>query len=57
MDDILRFRSAVKLDPGIDAWLSAQRDDLRRLAETGRDSGSDWVQVITRRIHTVATMA
>jgi hypothetical protein len=34
VDDILRFPSAVKLDPGIDAWLSAQRDDLRPLAET-----------------------
>ena len=34
MDDILRFPSAVKLDPGIDIWLSAQRDDLRPLAET-----------------------
>jgi hypothetical protein len=26
MDDILRFPSAVKHDPAIDAWLSAQRD-------------------------------
>jgi hypothetical protein len=34
MDDILRFPSAVKHDPAIDAWLGAQRDDLRPLAET-----------------------
>ena len=33
MDDILRFPSAVKRDPAIDAWLAAQRDDLRPLAE------------------------
>jgi hypothetical protein len=34
VDDILRFPSAVKHDPAIDAWLGAQRDDLRPLAET-----------------------
>jgi hypothetical protein len=34
VDDILRFPSAVKCDPAIDAWLVAQRDDLRPLAET-----------------------
>ena len=34
MNDILRFPSAVKRDPAIDAWLRAQRDDLRPLAET-----------------------
>jgi hypothetical protein len=34
MDDILRFPSAVKHDPAIDAWLSAQRDDLRPFVET-----------------------
>lgn len=28
-DDILRFPSAVKHEPAIDAWLQAQRDDLR----------------------------
>ena len=33
MDDILRFPSAVKRDAAIDAWLAAQRDDLRPLAE------------------------
>jgi hypothetical protein len=33
-DDILRFPSAVKRDPGIDAWLGVQRDDLRPLLET-----------------------
>ena len=34
MEDILRFPSAVTRDPAIDAWLGAQRDDLRPLAET-----------------------
>jgi hypothetical protein len=34
VDDILCFSSAVKRDPAIDAWLDAQRDDLRPLAET-----------------------
>ena len=34
MDGILRFPSAVKHDPAIDAWLGAQRDDLRPLVET-----------------------
>ena len=34
MDDILRFPSAVKREPAIDAWLGARRDDLRPLAET-----------------------
>ena len=34
MDDILRFPSAVKQEPAIDAWLRAQRHDLRPLAET-----------------------
>ena len=34
MDAILRFPSAVKHDPAIDAWLRAQRDDLRPLVET-----------------------
>ncbi len=33
-DDILRFPSAVAHDPAIDAWLGAQRDDLRPLVET-----------------------
>ena len=45
MDDILRFPSAVKHDPAIDAWLGGQRDDLRPLAETWfarmRQRGSD----------------
>ena len=45
MDDILRFPSAVKHDPAIDAWLGAQRADLRPLAETWfacmRQRGSD----------------
>jgi hypothetical protein len=34
MDDLLRFPSAVKHDPAIDAWLRAQRDDLRPFVET-----------------------
>jgi hypothetical protein len=34
MDDILRFPSAERRDPAVDAWLGAQRDDLRPLAET-----------------------
>jgi hypothetical protein len=34
LDDILRFPSAVKHDPAIDAWLEAQRADLRPLVET-----------------------
>ena len=33
-DDILRFPSAVKHDPRIDAWLRGQRPDLRPLLET-----------------------
>lgn len=33
-DDILRFPSAVKHDPAINAWLRAQRQDLRPLVET-----------------------
>ena len=33
MNDILRFPSAVKHDAAIDAWLAAQRDDLRPLAQ------------------------
>ena len=34
MDNILRFPSAVKHDPVIDAWLRAQREDLRPFALT-----------------------
>ena len=45
MDDMLRFPTAVKRDPAIDAWLRAQRDDLRLLVETWfesmRQSGAD----------------
>jgi hypothetical protein len=45
MDDILRFPSAVKHDPAIDTWLSAQRDDLRPFVETWfmrmRECGGD----------------
>jgi hypothetical protein len=33
MDDVLRFPSAVKSDPGIDPWLRARPDALRPLAE------------------------
>jgi hypothetical protein len=42
---MMRFPSAVKHDPGIDRWLSDQRDDLRPLVETWfarlRQCGSD----------------
>jgi hypothetical protein len=45
MSDLLRFPSAVKHDPAIDAWLRAQRDDLRPLLETWfermRECGDD----------------
>lgn len=34
MDDVLRFSPAVKHDPAIDAWLLAQRDELRPFVET-----------------------
>ncbi len=34
MDGVLRFPSAVKHDQAIDAWLRAQRDDLRPFVET-----------------------
>lgn len=34
MDDIFRLPSAVPHEPAIDAWLAAQRDDLRPLAHT-----------------------
>jgi hypothetical protein len=34
MNDILRFPSAVRHDPAIDAWVRAQRDDLRPFVET-----------------------
>ena len=33
MDELLRFPSAVRREPAIDAWLRAQRDDLRPLVE------------------------
>jgi hypothetical protein len=45
MDCILRFPTAVKHDPAIDAWLRAQREDLRPLVEPWfswmRRSGGD----------------
>jgi hypothetical protein len=45
MDDILRFPSAVARDPAIDAWLRAQRADLRPFVETWfthmRERGGD----------------
>jgi len=45
VDDILRFPSAVKREPAIDAWLEAQRDDLRPFArmwfERMRERGGD----------------
>jgi hypothetical protein len=34
VDDIFRLPSAVKHDAAIDAWLRAQRDDLRPFVET-----------------------
>jgi hypothetical protein len=34
MDGILRFPTAVKHQPAIDAWLRAQREELRPLVET-----------------------
>ena len=34
MDNIMRFPTAVKYDPAIDAWLGAQRADLRPFVET-----------------------
>lgn len=34
MDDIMRFPSAVKHDPAIDAWLRAQKDELRPFVTT-----------------------
>ena len=50
MDEILRFPSAVKRDPAIDAWLGAQRGDLRPLAETWfvrmRQCGTDVRELI-----------
>jgi hypothetical protein len=45
MDNILRFPSAVKHDRAINAWLGAQRADLRPLVETWfermRECGDD----------------
>ena len=44
-DNIMRFPSAVKHDRTIDAWLRAQRDDLRPFVETWfahmRECGDD----------------
>ena len=34
MDNIFHFPTAVKRDPAIDAWLAAERGDLRPLVET-----------------------
>ncbi len=34
MDNIMRFPTAVKHDPAIDAWLRAQRSEMRPLVET-----------------------
>jgi hypothetical protein len=33
VDDILRFPTALKHEPAIDAWLRAQRDELRPLVQ------------------------
>jgi hypothetical protein len=34
MDYLLRFPTAVKRDPAIDAWLGAQREELRPFVQT-----------------------
>ena len=34
MDNIMRFPSAVKHDPAVDAWLRGRREDLRPFVET-----------------------
>ena len=34
MDELFRLPSAVRHEPAIDAWLRAQRDDLRPLVHT-----------------------
>ena len=34
MDGLLRFPSALKHDPAIDAWLRTRRDELRPFVET-----------------------
>ncbi len=34
MDDIFRLPSAIRHEPAIDAWLRAQRQDLRPFVET-----------------------
>ena len=45
MDDLFRLPAAIPHDPAVDAWLLAQRDDLRPLAEAWfarmRKAGSD----------------
>ena len=45
MSQLLRFPSAVRRDPYVDAWFSKPDDDLRRLArpwfEQMRDCGAD----------------
>ena len=45
MEALMRFPSAVQREPAIDAWLCAQRDDLRPLVTTWfthmRACGSD----------------
>jgi hypothetical protein len=33
MDQLMRFPSAVRRDPGVDAWLAAPHDELRRMAQ------------------------
>jgi len=45
VDDLFRLPAAIPHDPAVDAWLLAQRDDLRPLAEAWfarmRKAGSD----------------
>lgn len=33
MSDLMRFPTAVRRDPAVDAWLASPHDELRRMAE------------------------
>jgi hypothetical protein len=46
MDELLRFPTAVRHDPAIDAWVRSQRDDLRPFVET-------WFAYMRQRGHDV----
>jgi hypothetical protein len=45
MNQLMSFPSAVRRDPGVDAWFAAPHDELRRMAqpwfERMRDCGAD----------------